>query len=110
MQIGAFTRSNDGSFTGSIKTLAFDVEARLVPSDPAPASDPPEMPRGSKFFLKGGGQRSPRSSRTAGRSHQNHAAAKAYLAPRSIAADTSATITRLAAVAINPARTARPSL
>ncbi len=39
MQIGTFTRSNDGSFTGSIKTLAFDVKARLVPSDPAPTSE-----------------------------------------------------------------------
>jgi len=32
-QIGSFTRNADGSYTGSIKTLAFDVKARLVPSD-----------------------------------------------------------------------------
>lgn len=38
-QIGSFTRNPDGSYTGTIKTLAFDVKARLVPSDPAFASD-----------------------------------------------------------------------
>jgi uncharacterized protein (DUF736 family) len=36
-QIGSFTRSND--YTGTIKTLAIDAKARLVPSDPAPTSD-----------------------------------------------------------------------
>ena len=34
-QIGSFTRNPDGSYAGSIKTLAFDVKARLVPSDSA---------------------------------------------------------------------------
>jgi len=29
-QIGSFTRNPDGSYAGSIKTLAFDVKARLV--------------------------------------------------------------------------------
>ncbi len=38
-QIGSFTRSTDGSYTGTIKTLAIDVKARLVPSDPASTSD-----------------------------------------------------------------------
>ena len=38
-QIGSFTRNPDGTYTGSIKTLAFDVKARLVPSDPASTSD-----------------------------------------------------------------------
>ena len=38
-QIGSFTRTSDGSFTGSIKTLAFNVQARLIPSDPATASE-----------------------------------------------------------------------
>ncbi|WP_312009718.1 DUF736 family protein [Bradyrhizobium australafricanum] len=33
-QIGSFTRSNDGTYTGTIKTLAIDAKARLVPSDP----------------------------------------------------------------------------
>ncbi|WP_319799045.1 DUF736 domain-containing protein [Nitrobacter sp.] len=38
-QIGSFTRSNDGTYTGSIKTLAIDVKARLVPSEPASTSE-----------------------------------------------------------------------
>ena len=38
-QIGSFTRSNDGIYTGTIKTLAIDAKARLVPSDPASTSD-----------------------------------------------------------------------
>ena len=38
-QIGSFTRNTDGSYTGSIKTLAFDVKARLVPSKSAASSD-----------------------------------------------------------------------
>ena len=38
-QIGSFTRSNDGVYTGTIKTLAIDAKARLVPSDPASTSD-----------------------------------------------------------------------
>ena len=29
-QIGSFTRSNDGTYTGTIKTLAIDAKARLV--------------------------------------------------------------------------------
>jgi uncharacterized protein (DUF736 family) len=38
-QIGSFTRGNDGTFTGTIKTLAIDAKARLIPSDPASTSD-----------------------------------------------------------------------
>jgi uncharacterized protein (DUF736 family) len=38
-QIGSFTLSNDGTYTGTIKTLAIDAKARLVPSDPAATSD-----------------------------------------------------------------------
>ena len=38
-QIGTFTRAEDGSYTGTIKTLATDAKARLVPSDPASTSD-----------------------------------------------------------------------
>ncbi|WP_141340646.1 DUF736 domain-containing protein [Bradyrhizobium sp. USDA 3458] len=38
-QIGSFTRSNDGTYTGTIKTLAIDAKARLVPSDPASTSE-----------------------------------------------------------------------
>jgi uncharacterized protein (DUF736 family) len=38
-QIGSFTRSADGSITGSIKTLAIDAKARLIPTDPSTSSD-----------------------------------------------------------------------
>ena len=38
-QIGSFTRSTDGSYTGTIKTLAIDIKARLVPNDPGSAGD-----------------------------------------------------------------------
>ncbi|MEI8703489.1 DUF736 domain-containing protein [Mesorhizobium sp. ISC15] len=38
-QIGSFTRGADGIYTGTIKTLAFDVKARLVPSDPSTTSE-----------------------------------------------------------------------
>ncbi|MEF2074430.1 DUF736 domain-containing protein [Consotaella aegiceratis] len=38
-QIGSFTLGNDGTYTGTIKTLAIDAKARLVPSDPAATSD-----------------------------------------------------------------------
>lgn len=39
-QIGTFTRNDDGSFTGTIKTLTLNIKARFVPaakdSDKAP--------------------------------------------------------------------------
>ena len=38
-QIGTFARTSDGSFTGTIKPLAFNIQARLVPSDPATTSE-----------------------------------------------------------------------
>jgi uncharacterized protein (DUF736 family) len=38
-QSTAHTRSNDGTYTGTIKTLAIDAKARLVPSDPASTSE-----------------------------------------------------------------------
>ena len=38
-QIGSFTRNNDGTYTGTIKTLAIDAKVRLVPSDPTSTSD-----------------------------------------------------------------------
>ena len=37
-QIGSFTRTKDGTYTGTIKTLSLDTKARIVPSDPASAS------------------------------------------------------------------------
>ncbi|MDE5458247.1 DUF736 family protein [Bradyrhizobium sp. CSA112] len=38
-QIGSFTGSNDGTYTGITKTLAINAKARLVPSEPASTSD-----------------------------------------------------------------------
>ena len=37
-QIGSFTRGADDVFAGTIKTLAIDVKARLIPTDPASTS------------------------------------------------------------------------
>ena len=38
-QIGTFTSGADGVLVGTIKTLSFDVKARLVPSETASTSD-----------------------------------------------------------------------
>ena len=38
-QIGSFTRGADDVFAGTIKTLAIDVKAKLIPSDPATTSE-----------------------------------------------------------------------
>ena len=38
-QIGSFTLSNDGTYTGTIKTLTIDAKARFIPSDAAATSD-----------------------------------------------------------------------
>jgi len=38
-QIGTFTRGTDGVLVGTIKTLAVDAKARLVPSDATTTSD-----------------------------------------------------------------------
>ena len=38
-QIGTFARNSDGSYTGTIKTLAFNVQAGLTPCDPATTSE-----------------------------------------------------------------------
>lgn len=42
-QIGSFTLSNDGTYTGTIKTLAIDAKARLVPSDAATSDKAPDL-------------------------------------------------------------------
>ena len=41
MQIGAFTLSNDGDWTDSIRTLTIDVKVRLVPNDDRPHDNAP---------------------------------------------------------------------
>ncbi|MBX9934201.1 MAG: DUF736 domain-containing protein [Methylobacterium sp.] len=42
-QIGTFARNSDGSFTGTIKTLAFNVQARLTPSDDRTSEKAPDL-------------------------------------------------------------------
>ena len=32
-QIGTFTRAEDGSYTGTIKTLSLNIKARLLPAE-----------------------------------------------------------------------------
>ena len=34
-QIGTFTRAEDGSYTGTIKTLALNIKARFLPAEPS---------------------------------------------------------------------------
>ena len=38
-QIGTFARNSDGSYTGTIKALVFNVQARLVPSNDRTANE-----------------------------------------------------------------------
>jgi hypothetical protein len=35
-QIGTFTRGEDGTLSGTIRTLSLNVKARCVPSEPSP--------------------------------------------------------------------------
>jgi uncharacterized protein (DUF736 family) len=37
-QIGTFTRGDDGSYTGTIKTLSLNIKARCVPAEPSLAA------------------------------------------------------------------------
>jgi len=34
-QIGTFTRAEDGSYTGTIKTLSLNIRARFLPAEPS---------------------------------------------------------------------------
>ena len=42
-QIGTFTRAEDGSYTGTIKTLSLNVKARLLPVDPSQSEKAPNL-------------------------------------------------------------------
>ena len=42
-QIGTFTRGEDGVFAGTIKTLAFNIKARLVPADESTNDKAPDL-------------------------------------------------------------------
>ena len=34
-QIGTFTRAEDGSYSGTIKTLSLNIKARFLPAEPS---------------------------------------------------------------------------
>ena len=42
-QIGTFTRGEDGSYTGTIKTLSLNIKARLVPAEPSQSEKAPDL-------------------------------------------------------------------
>jgi uncharacterized protein (DUF736 family) len=42
-QIGTFTRDEDGSFTGTIRTLSLNIKARIVPAEPSQNEKAPDM-------------------------------------------------------------------
>lgn len=42
-QIGSFTRNEDGTFVGSIRTLAFNVKAKLLPADASTNEKAPDL-------------------------------------------------------------------
>jgi uncharacterized protein (DUF736 family) len=42
-QIGSFTRGDDGTLSGTIRTLSLNVKARLIPADPSPNGKAPDL-------------------------------------------------------------------
>ena len=42
-QIGTFTRGEDGTLSGTIRTLSLNVKARFVPSEPSPNEKAPAL-------------------------------------------------------------------
>ena len=42
-QIGTFTRAEDGSYTGTIKTLSFNIKARFLPAEPSENEKAPNL-------------------------------------------------------------------
>ncbi|MGY4567066.1 DUF736 domain-containing protein [Bradyrhizobium sp. USDA 3256] len=42
-QIGTFTRAEDGSFTGIIKTLSLNIKVRLLPTEPSDNEKAPNL-------------------------------------------------------------------
>jgi uncharacterized protein (DUF736 family) len=42
-QIGTFTRAEDGSYTGTIKTLSLNIKARFLPADPSENEKAPNL-------------------------------------------------------------------
>ena len=42
-QIGSFTRTEDGSYTGTIKTLSLNIKARFLPAEPSENEKGPNL-------------------------------------------------------------------
>ena len=42
-QIGTFTRDEDGSYTGTIRTLSLDIKVRFVPTEPSQNDKAPDL-------------------------------------------------------------------
>jgi uncharacterized protein (DUF736 family) len=42
-QIGNFTRAEDGSYSGTIKTLSLNIKARLLPAEPSENEKAPNL-------------------------------------------------------------------
>ena len=42
-QIGTFTRAEDGSYTGTIKTLSLNIKARLLPAESSGNEKAPDL-------------------------------------------------------------------
>ena len=42
-QIGTFTRAEDGSYSGTIKTLALSIKARFLPAEPSANEKAPNL-------------------------------------------------------------------
>ena len=42
-QIGTFTRGEDGSYAGTIKTLSLSIKVRFVPAEPSHNEKAPDL-------------------------------------------------------------------
>jgi uncharacterized protein (DUF736 family) len=42
-QIGTFTRAEDGSYSGTIKTLSLNIKARFLPAEPSDKEKAPNL-------------------------------------------------------------------
>ena len=42
-QIGSFTRDEDGSYTGTIRTLSLNIKVRFVPAEPSQNEKAPDL-------------------------------------------------------------------
>ena len=42
-QIGTFTRSEDGTYAGTIRTLSMNVKARFIPAEPSQNEKAPDL-------------------------------------------------------------------